>query len=407
MFLVGGTCIGGGMLALPVATGISGFFPSIVTMFICWLAMTCSALLLLEAALWMEEGAHIITITSRLLGKTGKVVAWILYLFISYCSLVAYTAEGGLQLSNILEVFLGWGLSKAVCCVIFILAFGVILDLGTQIVGRVNAVLFIAMVVAYILLVGMGIGEVKSHLLTENINWSYSIMAVPLLLTSFSFQTMVPSLTPLLKNHAKSLRLAIVGGTIIAFIIYLVWLWLVLGIVPVEGPSGLATALARGESATSYLREVVKGPYISTVAEYFAFFALVTSFLGMGLGLLDFLSDGLKVKKEGWGKILLAVLIIVPTLFFAINYERAFIVALESSGGFGDSILNGIMPVLMVWIGRYYMKKDSTRLLPGGKAVLAMLLLFFIFTLVIEILLELGLIFSIHDVERIFDLSLG
>lgn len=68
MFLVAGTCIGGGMLALPVATGVSGFFPSIAIMLVCWLAMTITALLLIEVSLWMEEGVHLISMTSRILG---------------------------------------------------------------------------------------------------------------------------------------------------------------------------------------------------------------------------------------------------------------------------------------------------------------------------------------------------
>jgi tyrosine-specific transport protein len=82
MFLVAGTCIGGGMLALPVATGINGFIPSTVVMFICFLAMTATALLLLEASLWMEEGVHVNTMATRLLGNGAKVVTWVLFLFI-------------------------------------------------------------------------------------------------------------------------------------------------------------------------------------------------------------------------------------------------------------------------------------------------------------------------------------
>jgi tyrosine-specific transport protein len=64
--LVAGTCIGGGMLALPVATGISGFIPSTLMMTLCWIAMTASALLLLEVNLWMKEGAHMITMASTI-----------------------------------------------------------------------------------------------------------------------------------------------------------------------------------------------------------------------------------------------------------------------------------------------------------------------------------------------------
>lgn len=405
MFLVGGTSIGGGMLALPVATGISGFFPSIVAMLLCWLAMTATALLLLEACLWMEEGAHVITIATRLMGVPGKVISWLLFLFISYCSIVAYTAGGGLQIAEALNAMFGWQLTKAVGCIIFILFFGFIVDLGTTLVGRINAVLFIAMITAYIALVGMGISEVKPDLLYHNQNWSYSLMAFPLLLTSFSFQTMVPSLTPYLKRHAKSLRLAIVGGTTIAFIVYLIWQWLILGIIPVHGTSGLAMALAKGEPATQYLRDIVQGPYISLVAEYFAFFALVTSFLGMALGLFDFLADGLSLRREGFHKLILAVLVTVPTLFFAIYYERAFLVALESSGGFGDSILNGIMPIIMVWIGRYYLGMKGDHLIPGGKSVLTILLIFFVGMLGLQILLTFGFIFSIHDIEQIFNMT--
>jgi len=346
-----------------------------------------------------------ITIATKLLGLPGKAIAWFLFLFISYCSIVAYTAAGGLQISDALNGLFGWQLGKVTGCIIFILFFGFIVDLGTQLVGRINAILFIAMIVAYFALVGMGISEVKPHLLYENMNWSYSLMAFPLLLTSFSFQTMVPSLTPYLKRHAKSLRIAILGGTTIALIVYLIWQWLVLGIIPVHGTTGLAMALAKGEPATRYLRDIVTNPYLSMIAEYFAFFALVTSFLGMALGLFDFLADGLKLRREGFHKIILGLLVTVPTLFFAVMYERAFLVALESSGGFGDSILNGILPIIMVWVGRYSMGMQGERLIPGGKPVLTVLLLFFIGMLVLQILLMLGFVFSIHDIEAIFEIT--
>lgn len=395
MFLVGGTCIGGGMLALPIATGISGFLPSLAMMAVCWLAMTATALLLLEVSLWMEEGAHVITMTSRILGKYGKAVAWCIYLFICYASIVAYTAGGGVQLASFIDGIFHITLAKEMGSVLFILVFGLIIYLGSLIVGRVNAVLFIAMIVAYLALVGMGVDEVKPQLLRTQ-RWSTSIMAIPLLLTSFSFQTMVPSLTPYLKRNAKGLRWAIIGGTTIAFIVYAIWQWLILGIVPVEGPHGLAAALSKGEPATQFIREHVEGAWVANVAEYFAFFAIITSFLGIALGLFDFLSDGLKIKKEGWGNVVLGLLIVLPTIVFATQFERVFLLALDTSGGFGDSILNGIIPVLMVWVGRYKLGYSGFRV-PGGKPVLGLILAFFSFTLILEFLAHFGHITSIYD----------
>lgn len=398
IFLVAGTCIGGGMLALPVATGVSGFFPSIIMMILCWLAMTATALLLLEVSMWMEEGVHMISMTSRILGAPGKMVSWCLYLFICYASLVAYTAGGGVQVALAARDYFGWTIHKDWGATLFILIFGGVVYLGSQVVGRVNAILFMGMVAAYVALVGMGIPEVKNEFLL-NYQWSGSLMAIPLLLTAFSFQTMVPSLTPYLKRNIKALRLAVMGGTAIAFLIYAIWQWLILGIVPVDGPNGLAEALRLGEPATQFLREHVEGHWISSIAEYFAFFAIITSFLGIAFGLYDFLADGLKIEKKGKGKVILGALIVIPTLIFATQFERAFLVALETSGGFGDSILNGLIPVMMVWIGRYHLKigKDETYGVRGGKPVLVLIFAFFLFTLLLEIALQTGQMATVYE----------
>lgn len=396
MFLVAGTCIGGGMLALPVATGINGFIPSLVVMFICWVMMTLTGLFLLEVSLWMEEGVHINTMTYRILGNFGRWVSWILYLFICYASIVAYTAAGGLQITLAFDYLFNFSLSKEIGCTIFIVSFGLVLYLGSFIVGRVNAVLFIAMIASYLALISIGIPEVNTHYLTYT-KWSGFMLAIPLMLASFSYQTMVPSLTPYLKQNIKGLRWALVGGTTITFIVYFVWQFMMLGIVPVEGSNGLAQALIDGEPATRFLNEHVEGSYVSTIAHFFAFFAVVTSFLGIALGLFDFLSDGLKIKKVGMGNLLLGLLIVVPSLIFATQFERIFLVALDSSGGYGDTILNGLIPILMIWIGRYRMGYQNGFRIPGGKVLLSVVFLFFLFCLILEILVHSGYLSSVYE----------
>lgn len=395
IFLVAGTCIGGGMLALPLATGIAGFMPSLLAMAICWLAMTISALLLLEANLWMEEGAHVISMASRFLGPYGKALSWLIYLFICYASIIAYTAGGGVQISLFSDAAFGWPISKEIGCLIFVILFGGVVDLGSRTIGRVNTILFIALIAAYVGLVVIGIPEVKSELLL-NRRWSSTLMAVPLLLTTFSFQTMVPSLTPYLKRNASALRWAIIAGTFTTFMVYAIWQSLILGIVPVEGPNGLAAVLNSGEPTSQFLKEHVQGNYVSVVAEYFAFFAIITSFIGIAFGLFDFLADGLRIEKKGWGKIVLGLLIAVPTLICATQFERIFLLALDASGGFGDSILNGMIPVLMVWVGRYRLGLTGFRV-PGGKVVLVAVFIFFALILVLEVLAHLGYVSSIYD----------
>lgn len=399
-FLVTGTTIGGGMLALPVATGLNGFFPSIAVMALCWFCMTFTALLLLEATLWFAEGAHMVTMTTTLLGPIGRIVSAIIYLFICYASLVAYTAGGGMQFAMALNHFFDWHLTKDAGALLFILIFYAVMYMGNRIVGRVNTTLFVAMIIAYCLLVGVGLQEIKRELLNQ-VSWKNSLMAIPLLLTSFSFQTMVPSLVPYLNRHIVPLRIAVIAGTLFTFLIYLLWQAIVLGIIPVTGEMGLAKALVEGVPATVFLHAHVNSFWVSTIAEFFAFFAIGTSFLGITFGLIDFLADGLKIEKKRLGKVLIALLIIIPTVIIATQFERVFMIAMDTSGGFGDAVLNGMIPVLMVWVGRYRLGYKSESKTFGGKTLLILVFLFFLGAFGIELIDRLGIhrqIFEAYDI---------
>lgn len=388
--LVGGTCIGGGMLALPLSTAPAGFGPSFLLMLVCWLGMTLSSLLLLEATLWMEKGAHMITLCGSLLGRPGKMIAWTLYLFISYASLVAYTAGGGDQLADTLSEFTRFSLSKESASVLFFLLFGTSIYFGSRTVGRINAIFFIGMIAAYVALITLGMRHVDVDLLKHR-DFSPLLLATPLMLTAFSFQTLLPSLAPYLKRNINALRISVVLGTTLALLVYVVWQFFILGVIPLHGPNGLLHAWQEGQPATTFLDAQLGRGGLVFVAEFFAFFALVTSFLGTTLGLFDFLADGLKISREGIGRIILTALIAVPTLFFAIYYERAFIVALELSGGYGDSILNGLLPICMVWVGRYHLGFNGQYRLGGGRFLLVALSTFFIAALLLQIAIQLNI----------------
>lgn len=390
LFLVAGTCIGGGMLALPVSTGLSGFLPSACVMLLCWAAMTLSALLLLEVSLHAPKEAHMLSMSASLLGQCGSAITWALFLFISYASMIAYTAAGGGLAAVFARAILGVDWSDEMGCLFFTLLFGGMLTLSNRHIGSLNGWLFLGMLAAYAALVAMGAKEVQAERL-RHADWSYAFPAAPLLLTTFSFQTMLPSLTPYLHRQARAIRWAIIGGTTLTLFTYLLWQSLVLGIVPVMGVHSLAEALERGEPITQFLKEHVASPWLSWVAEWFGFFALVTSFLGIGIGLKDFLRDGMcslfgePAAVSFRGKSLLFCLILIPTFLFAAYFERIFLIALESSGGIGDTILNGLFPICMVWIGRYRLGWKGEKQVGGGKGSLVALFLFFFAILFIQL----------------------
>ena len=400
MFLVCGTCIGGGMLALPVATAINGFIPSTVVMLLAWLAMTCTALYLVEAGFWMKKDeAHLISMSENLLGAPAKGVAWILYLFIAYASLVAYTAGAASLVTQAFDCYTNVHISPNSGALLFILIFGPVIFCSHKVLGRLNSILFVAMIIAFVALITISAPNIESKLLLRT-NWNGFYFALPLFLTAFSFQTMVPSLHPYLNHHSPSLKVAIIGGTGLACVVYVIWQATVLGSVPLEGAFGLKGVLQEGGAATFVLGRATGSTAIELLASFFAFFALVTSFLGIALGLYDFLSDGLNIPKKGFGNIALGALIIVPTYFSAIYFERVFLTALDLTGGFGDAILNGIIPVLMIVSGRYLLKLKKTAFqAPGGKWLLYIAFFFYLAALSIEIISQIGFALPIHTVD--------
>ena len=385
MFLVAGTCIGGGMLALPVASGMNGFVPSVSTMLLCWVMMSMSALLVLEVTLSMEPDVHVMTMASRLLGRPGQALVWLLFLYVSYASVVAYTAGGGVMTAGALEYLLGYKVGKTVGCFVFVAAFGIVTAVGARIVSEVNGALFVCLLAAYVVLLYLGGDEVNMEYLQRK-EWKGWWMALPLLLTGFSHQVfIIPTLTRYLDREVNWLRISLLGGTTLTLVVYLFWQWLILGTVPLEGEFGLQAAYNNGEPATEYMRYAVESPWVSLTAQFFGYFAVATSFLGMALGLFDFLRDGFHLHRTTRGRMLLGALVVVPTFLIAIYFERAFLVAMDTSGGIGDTLLNGMLPVLMVWMIRYRRKIATPYTVKGGKLLLIGIFLFYLLAFLQEL----------------------
>ena len=82
--IVAGTSMGGAMLAMPITTGLFGFFGTILILFFCWLFMYWTATLILEATLHFQEESSFITMAKKTLGKIGVFVTWISFLLFFY-----------------------------------------------------------------------------------------------------------------------------------------------------------------------------------------------------------------------------------------------------------------------------------------------------------------------------------
>lgn len=379
VLLVAGTTIGGGMLGLPVLMGAAGFLPSMLISLLCWLFMASTGLLFLEVSQWLKGEANIISMAKKTLGIWGKGFAWILYLFLFNCLMIAYMVGSGnlvVQLSgNSIPAWLG--------PIIFALIFSPLIVMSTAFATRLNKFLVVGLALSYVGVIALGLQYVKPQLLLQA-DWSKSFHILPIAFISFAFQGIIPTLARYMHHDAKNIRKAILIGSFIPFFAYMIWNALILGIVPVEGSNGLNAALQNGDNAIVPLKNFINSPLVYDVGQFFAFFALVTSFLGVALGLRDFLADGLRIKRNLQGKLLLVFLVCTIPLIIAISYPHIFLVALEYAGGFGSALLLGLLPIVMTWRGRYQLNLPGEHQLPGGRLLLILLGTFVCFELISE-----------------------
>lgn len=379
--LIGGTALGAGMLALPIATAGGGIIPSWTIYFLSWVFSIATGLLFVEIGLWLPQNANIVSMAKTLLGNWGKWFAWGIYIFLFYSLTVAYVAGGG----RLISISFFGEVSPAICIILFTLIFGLFVYLGTKIAGRVNGILMVGLIISYLGFVFFGIQKIDFSMM-QLYGWKGAILGLPIIFTSFSYQGTVPSILEYLERDGKKTRFAIISGTTIPFIAYIIWDLIIKGVVPVEGAHGLLAARASGSTAVEPLKFMIQNAKISVLGNFFAFFALTTSFIGVTLGLFDFLKDSLHIKKSELNKVLLALLVYVPPVLIAVTNPSIFLSALGYAGGFGCAILLGFLPTLMVWVGRYKKGYSLDHMLcPGGRTTLVLLFFFVFFEIVVQI----------------------
>jgi tyrosine-specific transport protein len=374
ILLIAGCCIGAGMLGLPVISAVAGFKPSLLMFLLGWLFMTTTALLLLEVNLWFAHEVSLISMAGRTLGIAGKVVSWVCFIFLFYALGVAYISGSGELIVDLIKQLTHVAISQWIGSLITCVVFGGFIYLGTFAVDLFNRVLMMGLVLSYILLVILGASHVETSNLTYQ-KWSEAPLLLPLMIISFGFHNLVPTLSAYLRGDVKRLKIAIIAGSSLALVVYLIWEWLILGLVPLSH-EGFSQVIDEGNMATEILKSAAGLSWVVDVAQYFAFFAILTSFLGNSLSFVDFLSDGLKIKKDAKGKLYLSLLTILPPFVLAFIYPRMFLMALNYAGAFGAVTLFGILPAFMVWAGRYRKGLEKNPIVPGGKATLTAIIIF-------------------------------
>ncbi len=372
-FLVAGRCIGAGTLAIPISTGIAGFFPAILSTFLIWLFSMATGLLFLEAILANPDGSNMISITRRLIGRYGMIVTGASFFFMYYLILTIYFSWGVPIFISLFEQLTDIAITPWIGHTLFVIFFGSIVYFGIHITGKLNFLFFVGLITTALILIFSSYPFVIADHLKRH-NWLYVSFAIPTLFGALSYQNLLPSLSTYLHRNYRTLRLTVIVGTTLPFLLYAIWQWVMIGTLS-EGT--FWAAYETGAPTLQSAKLFALTPRLHRVGDFFTLFAFITSLLTTGIAMVDFWGDGLRIsapRRVGLKRFILCLLVFIPPLLFAQLYTQFSFNFFGFVEGFMHTIFIGFLPIWMAWLVRYHHRLPVPRLLPGGKPLLIALL---------------------------------
>ena len=390
-FIVAGTTIGAGMLAMPLAAAGVGFGVTFILLVGLWVLMCYTALLLVEVYQHVPADTGLGSLARRYLGKYGQWLTGFSMLFLMYALTAAYISGAGELLASSVSQWLSTTITPTSGVLMFTLVAGSIVCIGTHMVDMFNRLLFSAKIVLLVVMLALMMPHIhQANLLTMPLEKGLALSAIPVIFTSFGFHGSVPSVVSYLKGDLRKLRLVFITGSAIPLVAYIFWQLATLGAIDSATFSGLIASHSGLNGLLRAVREVVASPHVELAVHLFADLALATSFLGVSLGLFDYLSDLFQRSRKASGRIQSGLITFAPPLVFALFYPQGFVMAL-SYAGVALAILALIIPSLLVWKSRQQHSGAGYRVM-GGTPLLALIFACGIGIIVIQALIATGLL---------------
>ncbi|KAB0465199.1 MULTISPECIES: aromatic amino acid transport family protein [Vibrio] len=395
--IIAGTTIGAGMLALPLASAGIGFSTSLFLMLGLWALMAFTALLMVELHQFAESDATLHTLAHTILGTKGKWIASFAVMFLFYALCAAYIAGGGAQFNQRISEITNIQLNSQITTLLFTLLVACVVTIGTHSVDKVNRVLFGLKLIAMVIVLSFLAPNITSqYLMSMPLQQGLVVAAIPVVFTSFGFHGSIPSIVRYLDGDVRSLRKVMIIGSALPLVIYVFWQSVTLGVVSQEQ---LLSDTSLGALLVS-LSQTVQQSNLSVIVGVFADLALLTSFIGVSLGLFEFMGDSLSKKLGKAKRVKTAAITFLPPLGFALFYPQGFIMALGYAA-IALSVLAILLPTVMVYKVRYtnFSAKpqgtEATYQVLGGSKALFLAGSVGVFIIATQILISVGLLPSL------------
>ena len=369
--IIAGTVIGAGMLANPTATSGVWFTGSLIVLLYTWFSMLSSGLMILEVNTHYPHGASFDTMVKDLLGPTWNAINGVAVAFVLYLLTYAYIFVGGDLTAKGLGSTFGVKIPLTVGQLAFFLIFATCVWASARLVDRFTSILIGGMVLTFIWATGGLIVEAKLPVLFDTQApsgtpyWIYISAALPVCLASFGFHGNVSSLLKYFKGDAPKVAKSLWAGTLIALVIYVLWQIAIQGNLPRNEFAPVIAADGQVSVLIETLSKFVQTGSMAAILSFFSYMAIATSFLGVTLGLFDYIADIFKWDDGFAGRTKTAAVTFLPPLVSCLLFPTGFVTAIGYVG-LVATVWTCSLPSLLLLRSRQKFGKGKNYTVYGG-----------------------------------------
>lgn len=327
--MLSGTIIGVGFFSLPYITLKVGIGAMLGYFLILGFLVILIHLLFGEVAISTPDFMRLPGYAKFHLGEWGRVLAFISIVFGLFGSILAYLVVGGQFLENLLSPILGGG--NFIYTLIYFIFGASLIFFGIKAISQIE---FLGMVVFLAILFSIfsyafPYIKIANFFLMDNWKLNLFLPYGPILFSLWG-TSLIPEAEEILGRKKNLLRKVIPLAILIPMFVYLLFIFLILGVA--------------GDKTTEFGLTGLQNFFpqsIFSLALILGLIATFTSFIALGLALQNIFRYDLKIKKN----LAFAITCFIPLILFLAGFKN-FIPIISFVGGFSLG-LEGILILLM------------------------------------------------------------
>ena len=328
--ILSGTIIGAGTLAIPYTIYYAGYWLGILYLLILGIVMLTLHLMLGEVSLRTKGIVQVPELIKKYLGKKGYLLAMLSTIFIIYGAMTAYIRAAGDMVNAIIPS------NSFAWSIVFFSIGSYLIIKGLKVVSKWELVFGIGMllIIMTIWLKAMYTQSIdwSQFSINPSISFSHAIAPYGIILFSYFGLITVPQLKKILGKQSVKMKSAIQLGLLIPILLYSIFVTLVIGVAGSDITKVATIALG-----------AKMGPQVLGIITVFALLAMITSFITMGIALINsYISFG------NISRLTATIITVIPPIAILTLDWAEFDTIIRYAGGIGISIIS-ILIVLMFW----------------------------------------------------------